>query len=438
MGRIVAGRCLVLLVVASGLNLALAGASSGRTPRYVPPGYTVPEFSAEVGKKFAGAGVVVQGNCKNFVNVVIHWGDGSSGPADSVTAAAGGTTIAGSHTYASGGDYLGAVDLDATCTNNLGMEYTGHQAGNPGGYPLGFVVHVTCSGAQSANRPARASREKIHAVAAQEACVLEKKRFSPRQKKLLVLVQHAYAFDVTALGMAAAATSVALPPASAVLAFVGAMKGGMLYVVSVLASDPPDPNFRSVAQPRDVTSEHLAAKGRLTRADANRVNGLLTSLARTESLHEALLTAIERAQGATHAKQPAFEKRQMLAAAGFASQLARVDDELGTQSRDAERALMAAGITVQLGPGALNNAQAEISRNGLPRHLTREFDRLGRYGAQARRYLLAQTKLSVRQRTTWRFPQVLVSPDLLHSYREEADALRAFAIRTTADPLAPA
>ena len=48
------------------------------------------------------------------------------------------------------------MDLDATCTNNLGVPSDQHGTGNPGGYPLGFIVHVagkpSCSGTTATAR----------------------------------------------------------------------------------------------------------------------------------------------------------------------------------------------------------------------------------------------------------------------------------------------
>ncbi len=120
---------------------------------YVPPGYVTPEFSGVAGQAIAGIGLLADGSCTNVRNVVIHFGDGSSGAPDSVTPEGTGVRISASHTYAATGDYLGAVDLDATCTNNLGEPSEQHATGNPGGYPLGFIVHVTAGGTATVPAP---------------------------------------------------------------------------------------------------------------------------------------------------------------------------------------------------------------------------------------------------------------------------------------------
>lgn len=135
---------LAFLLAALAVALSLVG-PAGALGAYVPPGYKTPEFSGVAGEKSQYSATIGKEKCRNFGDVQVLWGDGKSdfeGAVVTVTETGSTVTFAGSHEYAAAGDYLGSVNFTATCTNNLGQDYHAFQKGTPGGYPMGFIVHV--------------------------------------------------------------------------------------------------------------------------------------------------------------------------------------------------------------------------------------------------------------------------------------------------------
>lgn len=133
-----------LLAAVVVVGLSLAGSESALSA-YVPPGFKPAEFSSVAGKSTAYSATLAKGNCMNFGDVEVFWGDGKSdseGSVVQVTETSATVTFSGTHEYTAAGDFLGTVNFMATCINNLGKSSHVFQKGTPGGYPMGFIVHV--------------------------------------------------------------------------------------------------------------------------------------------------------------------------------------------------------------------------------------------------------------------------------------------------------
>lgn len=196
-----------------------------------------------------------------------------------------------------------------------------------------------------------------------------------------------------------------------------------------VANDPPDRAFRVVARPAKARIARIPGAGRA-------VKRMLSAQARAGSLRKALLTAIERAEGAVVHGGPgdvAHESRQMEAAARYATQLADALGRLRTRSVAAVRALKRARVSVAIDAAAARAAQQKIAASGLP--------------AETRRWGLTEEQLEALRKEiveadpatlTVKLPGALASPAQQASWRGEAQASREFAARVRKNPTAPA
>ena len=135
--------CVVLAAVAVLGAAWWAGAAPARA--------AAPVFDGLAGQRVSGAGVALPAGC-TAANVTIDFGDGTSGPPDSVA----GGRVSGSHVYARPGTYLGFLDLDQTCDGT-----TSHVRGTPGGDTLGFVIRVAPGPPVSTTAPIALSRSSV-------------------------------------------------------------------------------------------------------------------------------------------------------------------------------------------------------------------------------------------------------------------------------------
>jgi hypothetical protein len=431
--KVAASLSLILVLLGGGLTLSVARPEDASAQGgYQPPGYRTPEFSAKAGERLDGAGVLVEGNCTNIRDVVIHWGDGTSTPPTSQTPEGSGVRITGSHVYGTRGDFLGAVDLTATCTNNQGQEYTARAYGKPGGYPLGFIVHVgpgTCRGSQTASGALMPSP---FARTSQAPACDVKKRFSPEDKVVLAKAKAYYAGQI----LVCLATAHFVPHPVVKGAALGCELGAgvaIAYLEYLLDTDPPDSNFRRIAKPSHSHLKHVRPNRRLSRRGARTLNRLLDSYSRATNLRGVFRVTIERASGAFNQGNVRFERIQMLKSADYAEQLARVLDRTGKQSRAAVRVLRRAGAKVRVTRRQAARFKSEVARHGLPRGLVRGLKRMGSRQSDLRalkRVILSQPALQA----TGRFPNVLAGS----ASSAEADAMRLFAKRVRANPTAEA
>jgi hypothetical protein len=207
-----------------------------------------------------------------------------------------------------------------------------------------------------------------------------------------------------------------------------------------LAADPPDPRYRSLPRLRKLHPGRIRPRGRLTKARAVQVNRYLAALARSVSLHEAVLTGVERAQGASIAGSRTWEKRQMVTAASRADALAKLLNALPRRSKSAAEALKGAGLSRTVTRKRAAEVQRRVAEGNVPTRFRKLFFKLmgqsGPDGRAAAEEFLRDFVATSPSKLTGRFPQALIAAKILRSYHKEAKAMHSFAKHVRARPLA--
>jgi streptogramin lyase len=157
------------------------------------------------------------------------------------------------------------------------------------------------------------------------------------------------------------------------------------YTEDKLVDDPPDPNFKAIAAPPRLSLPRLRARRGMSAATARAFNRVLANEARIAGLQLAYLHAVERAQGARAATDDAWVKRQDLAAAKNAEQLAKAyaaEPTLLAAERAAARRSPLRRIHVT--SASIKSAKRRLA-HGLPRPVARRLRRLGLSAADVSR-----------------------------------------------------
>jgi hypothetical protein len=192
--------------------------------------------------------------------------------------------------------------------------------------------------------------------------------------------------------------------------------------------DPPDPNFTTIAEPTPTFITHVLPVGdTFSQQDADAVNQLLDTEARVVGFEQAMVTSINRAQGAAVAKNQEWGKKQAAADQNYASQLAELlkkEPELraGVQAAFTNAELPRMAITAQ----DVSGFQQSVVANGLPSDL---LDALNNAGVgsqginQVRDFILALNPSTVASS----FPQNLTDPALNSATLNLAESIKKFA-----------
>jgi hypothetical protein len=203
--------------------------------------------------------------------------------------------------------------------------------------------------------------------------------------------------------------------------------GGVLHLV---AGDPPDPNFQVIAKPPRLRAPRLRAHGKLTRSVAPAANAVFANQTTELALYQALLHAIERAEGAAAAHQTRWIKRQASAAADFARQLAASIDTEASDRLALFKAWRASDLPgVHMTASFLRRFEQQLRRHGLPNALRRRFLSLPTASPSKLRAFTASLKHMKPSGALQTYPQALASSALIASLHREATIFRAFAAR---------
>jgi hypothetical protein len=153
---------------------------------------------------------------------------------------------------------------------------------------------------------------------------------------------------------------------------------------AAIASDPPDPNFTTVAPAQNVTVPPLTAGGGITQAEADQFNALFAEEGQALGLAQALSTALNRAQAASEDPSDAtFAQLQVNAVTQFAQQLGTVVDTEPTLLSNVQTALAQSGAPdVSVTPSDVAALQSMVASNGLPDLLVQALQQLQTSAAQ--------------------------------------------------------
>ena len=237
-------------------------------------------------------------------------------------------------------------------------------------------------------------------------------------------------FAADACITSAAAAGSALVPGNQIPGAIASASFGLLCGVAwklsarfaIWANDPPDPNFRKVAQPVKVRLPKLRSSKPFSARSAAAFNALVANMANQASLTSALTHAFERAQGAERAGDATWQAKQREAASLYASALATSIRQRAPLARSARLALERSGLPNTIIPrGVVVRAKASIRDRGFPSTVRQALTSsgLGRSDQAALRSYVVKSQARATS-----FPGFLTRGSLSSS---EASAANAFA-----------
>jgi hypothetical protein len=212
--------------------------------------------------------------------------------------------------------------------------------------------------------------------------VNQKKRFTQAQKDAFNELSAQYYIQGGAAATAGLSCIFVAPPfnsacvmASGLIAGTSGIAGGY---ASLLGLDPSDPNFTQIAVPFTSPFTPVVVQPGITQGEADSMNALLGNQTEAAGLSKAIITSINRAQGAFEAGDTVHEKRQITAASKYSLKLSKL---LGTQSilqANIKTALADAGFPkIAISPSDVLNFESNVFNNGLPLSLVQSLTNFG-------------------------------------------------------------
>ena len=193
-------------------------------------------------------------------------------------------------------------------------------------------------------------------------------------------------------------------------------------------SDPHDLNFMEIAQPvaPSLSQQPYTTADGLTQDEADALNALLTNIEEQIGLARAILTAIDRAQGAFLAGDSFWEIQQVLAARQFASQLVPLLEAEPTLLADLQSAIEATGLQVTFTLSDVVNFQATASADGLSPEAVQGLTELGFDSSEqekVQQLILTEDPNKLAALGGGGFPEMLTDPSVITALQEAAAAL---------------
>ncbi len=188
------------------------------------------------------------------------------------------------------------------------------------------------------------------------------------------------------------------------------------------AADPPDPNFMVIVEPVIPAFTPVTVGNVGTQEAADAANALLDNLAQILGFEGAVLTSIERAQGAAEAGDDFFETEQLQAAALFSTQLADLYEAQIVLLENTQSNLQSAGFpSFAVTATDISNFQDDVINNGLPNIFT-DFLALTSLATRSdATQVLEDSILSVDPNdAAGSFPEILTDTQLIASIQDTA------------------
>ena len=260
---------------------------------------------------------------------------------------------------------------------------------------------------------------------------LEKKAYSQVD---LIYDREADAFfgiaGIAALATPTPAGEVALPVAVC-SGIIGILLKGGSAVMGILASDPPDPRFRLLARPKVPPRIRVPSTTAVTPVAASALGRLIDSGLRLNEILKAVLTSVERAQGAAAANQRIWVVRQQQAAARHARAAATLLEQMAGLRGKAVRAI--GRELVRQTPAEVRLARDQVLAQGLSRQVKLAFR-----GAGVTAVVTADVEREIKRAkppvADVQFPAALLNPRVGAVERNAAKALRRLAARAVRTP----
>ena len=230
-------------------------------------------------------------------------------------------------------------------------------------------------------------------------------------------------------GICLVSTVLIFTPCDGFCAGVTTVSCSLAAIFFAASKDPPDPNFTTIAVPVTPPVSPVTVANVGTQAAADAGNALLGNLSSVVGLEGALLTSIERAQGASAAGNAFWQNQQLQAAAGFSTQLSNLYETQAALLQNAGNTLQAAGFpSIPATAAAVAALQADLLQNGLPPLLTDALAQTSLAGRSdgAQDMLLSLLSADPRE-AAGSFPEKLTDPSLIGAAQGSAVLRQAFA-----------
>jgi hypothetical protein len=271
----------------------------------------------------------------------------------------------------------------------------------------------------------------------------ERQRYEDHQKEVFSAnANNVQSFGGITIGVGvtiafAAAGTTGVPAGFAVAGLGVAAIGAGLFLTASYAiqkvTDPIDNNFESSARPRPPEPFFVkATPGTPIDADvAKAINAVLENQANAIGLDRALMSSVNRAQGAAVAKKRTYEKLQMKNARNYAGELATLLRESARLRSKAVTKLRDNGVVFSITEDQAYNMRDSVLEKGLPPKFKRILSRYCENASERKGVQLRfVSQLSDVHQFEATFPDVLSKPKLASAEKKIASTLEEFSQST--------
>jgi hypothetical protein len=173
-------------------------------------------------------------------------------------------------------------------------------------------------------------------------------------------------------------TAITTPPDSVIAALMYAADAYLANKYSKLAEDPPDPNYTAIASARPIPMPSLTTRDGLTRQEAKAWNALLANEAAMAGILDAMITTVNRADGAEQAGDAAWVDRQTQALAAFQVELSAVLEDEARLRQQLTMTLQASGTPqITIHPEDIQDYERTLASTGWPPEIEKALEDMG-------------------------------------------------------------
>jgi hypothetical protein len=199
-----------------------------------------------------------------------------------------------------------------------------------------------------------------------------------------------------ALGVAAIAAGVLLPPVGVALGYAAAASGAAAIAADICASDPPDPDFKAIFVPTVPRLPRLRPGKQLTPKAVGALRQMSANNVRYGAYKIAWIRSMEKALGAAQANDTQWARRHRTAAAKYARTAATALERDHRLRSNARHQLHRAGFRdFKITSAQARSWQRQINTHGLPSQMEA---------------ILREARLDVKRRQALRHDLVQVDP----------------------------
>jgi hypothetical protein len=205
---------------------------------------------------------------------------------------------------------------------------------------------------------------------------------------------------------------------------------GLLYKLLIraaelvdAANDPADANYRVIPQPVFGKPKQLSAGGAVTVNAAFAYNNWQNANNRFQAYSNAMLTAVNRMQGALNAHDTLWARRQATAAAQYATEVSALSTTDVSLRAKLRSELALAGLNVKVTASGVRQAKTQLVRGGQLAAILR-----GQHVSQQVSNQIVKLATTVNAAAAvGSFPAVLSAPPLDTATQRSATAAKSFA-----------